>query len=291
MSQQYRRALLLAVPLILVQAVAFAQPETVPPQPDLSRWWTKSSMQIRPMPTRALIHTEASLSYADFSGNAAGSQWNGGLDVVVRKGYWTSRSSAKLARQSMSFLAAGTGTVDLTQYTFRQHFERDLTADTTVLAGAELHSDSSLFIDRCMTYYAAVGRTLVSSKARGLSLSAGVGYSSYHFDAAAIAAVDPGDLARLATTRPVAWGALVQGTGRYTLAPHVELSETVDFLEFFGDELGYRWSSNTTLSMPLSQGISVELAYQVKYQQNEVIDALGLSPRDETFTTGLRASF
>lgn len=276
-------ALLSAFPVLCSAAEPAA-----PPNGGLG-WWQRSSLSYDTSPKQYLYHVEGTLSFMDARGNTEGSSLDmkGGFDV--RKGRVTNRFSAGYSKRDMVY-GFGGGAVDVTESTIRNHVDYDLTKHLVLTGGLEHYFNTMMFIDGRTTAYGALGMTLAQSERHKLNVTGGLGFSSYQFDGQGVAQVNPMALARVPDLSPSSVGSLVMQSWQWHASPMLTLKQDSQFLDYFDGLLGHRWVLGLDLNVPISKKFSIAPAYRITNENNEIVKALGIKPRDRTMSIGLRVS-
>ena len=218
---------------------AFAQPPPGAPPP--VDWWEHNSRADPDGPAPIKVHVEGTVSAVSASGNTDGETINGGAGLVVRKRPLTSRFSAELVKQDVSY-GFGAPTTQFTQRTLREQVDVALSRRVTLVAGVEAYRNTILFINDRLTFYTGAGATLRDNARQKIDVIAGVGHVAFTFDSSAIGRISPLALLAIPTTTPTSSAVLGIESWRFTLPNKMTLMEDASYRKYFDDNLGHLWT-------------------------------------------------
>lgn len=256
-------------------------------------WWQKSSFAYDPMPNQLLAHVEGSVAYSDAQGNTVGSNFNGKLDLSLRKDRFTARSTAWVQKQNIVY-GFNAGSAHVTQELFREQVNYDLTKRSSAIAGVEDYTFTLIFMNDRFTEYGGYGIDVLQDNKQKLNVVAAVGYSQFTFNRAAMLSLPSpyihAAVLALPTTSPDGAGTMPMEAYRLTLPHQLTLNESASYMKFFSSYLGHQGMFNVNLDVPLSRHFSLLPGYQLIDQDNQIIDALQVKTQDRLLLLGLKLS-
>lgn len=260
-----------------------------PASPAEAEWWTKSSLETPTIPPQFLYHIEGTLSYMDAQGNTNGSLFNGQTGFDIRKWRFTDRVVASLSKQDIAYF--GQGKVNFSEDTLRNELEFGITRRSLLVGGIEDYRNTLMFMDERLTEYFGGGITLSGEASKQtLELIAGVGYSEFTFDSGGIERINPNALAQLPTLTPSSGGGYGMEIWHWKALPQLALMQDTSYMNYFNQVLGHKWMFDVEANMPIAKIFSTVVGYHLKDENNVFINTLGVRPRDQQVTVGLRVS-
>jgi hypothetical protein len=259
-----------------------------PKKPSLGAWWRKNALEYDPLPARWLFHVEGTLSYMNASGNTTGSSFDASASVYARKARTTSVTFLEQGRRNLVY-GFGEGSVDYSERTLREQVDFAVHPAVKLVAGVEAYRNTLMFMDGRLTGYGGVGAVPFQREKQQLTFTGGAGYSAFDFDRARMLTVNPARTALL-DTQPSSGGALIMQTWHWTVSHRFSFFQDATYMEYFRGYLGHRWAINLSGSFPINKILSFDVSYRLREEKNDIIGALGLSPRDRSVTTGIKVS-
>ncbi len=118
-------------------------------------WWLRNARTIEPLPARLLVHVQGQYGFTRQTGNLDGTQHQGMVSLVLRKGVVTSETDAQIQKQDME-VAGGRGSIDHEALGFSQALRYDVTPWLGPQVGFLYGRDDTRFIDSRTAFYAGL---------------------------------------------------------------------------------------------------------------------------------------
>lgn len=256
-------------------------------RPDLANWWDKNAMKIKPLPAAWLRHAEGTLSYANSSGNASGSTLDLNASADLRKGRFTNHIVARLNRTDVVY--GDQGAVSFVERTLREQLDFDPAESITFFAAIESYRNTLTYLDRRVLIYAGLGGRIFRNDKAQLVVNGAVGHASFGFDRHQLSLVNPGQVGSV-DPNPRSGGAVATQSWRWKVSPRFNFSEDASYIKYLNSRLGDRWTFDLNGSFPLDKWFSLNVAYRFKDENNSIIRALRVFPRDRSVLIGIKAS-
>jgi hypothetical protein len=276
-----------AVPAVCPAPAPKASEAPAPKKQDLSSWWQKNAMKLKPLPAQWLFHGDGTLSYVNASGNMSGSTLDVAADGEVRKDRFTDHLLAELSRKDIVY-GLGLGSVDYAERTLREQLDFDPVESITFFATIEDYKNTLMYMDKRLLVYGGMGGRVFKNEKSEVDLNGGMGYADFTFDRARLLSADPSQAGL--NTSPSSGGAIGTQTWRWAVSPRFSFSEDASYMKYFDSYLGYRWTINLNGNIPINKLFSFNVRYRIKEETATIIKALGVFPQDRTFLMGIRVS-
>jgi hypothetical protein len=259
-----------------------------PQKQKLGAWWEANAMKIKPLPTRWLFHAEGTLSYMNAAGNASGSTLDATASGEIRKGRFTSHSLVQLNRKDLTY-GVNLGSVNYVERTLRQQVDFDPADYITFFAAIEGYRNTLMFLDKRVLLYAGLGGRVFRNDKTEVVVNGALGHASFTFDRAQMLLVSPEQVGVIDTS-PSSGGAIAMQSWRWKVSPRLTFSENASYMKYFESRLGNRWTVNLTGNTPINKWLSFNVTYRLTEENNVILKALQVFPRDRTFLIGIKAS-
>jgi putative salt-induced outer membrane protein YdiY len=254
---------------------------------ELGAWWEKNAMKLKPLPTEWLFHAEGTFSYANTSGNTAGSQIDSTGIVELRKNRFTNHVFGQWSRKDIS--ATGQGSVRYVERTFREQVDFDPRDYITFFAAIEDYRNTLMYIDKRLLVYGGVGGRIFHNDKTEFVMNFGMGVADFTFAREQLLKINPATIEGIDTS-PTSAGGIVTQSWKWHVSPRFNFSEDVSYMKYVQSYLGDRWTVNVNGNFPISKHFSFNVSYRLKDENNALVKALGVLPRDRSYLMGLRFS-
>jgi len=269
---------------------AASGPEDGKPVAHLGKWWERSPYGYAPIHREWLTHLEGTLSYQKYDGGSEGCLFQAGAGFVLRKSRWTNFLTYHHEEHDIDY-GGYRGSVDTERYILSESIRFDFNEWCYSMMGAVKQKDDNFHIDDRIIMYGGFGVNFEPSKAHILHA-----FAAYGLQDAELEYPDPGMPGETVTEEETNGGGYFEAGWVWNVTPQICFSAKGSYLDFDEDldtqkYENLSWNMKMGFEIHVSKHVSVELGYEVRYEENRAIEISDTKRRQAIQAVGVKIGF